>query len=125
MTDPSPTVMQSDMFLIIDPEPDCLSIAPDGEELLRLLPDGTVIAADAVTATEAGEYFVKALVKHWPLSVAAVRIAAEQAGYERAERDIVAFLRGETVTDYTDPQYDLGINLADAIEALAHRKDEA
>jgi hypothetical protein len=28
----------------------------------------------------------------------------------------VAWLRGEIKTAYTDPQYDIGINLADAIE---------
>jgi hypothetical protein len=33
---------------------------------------------------------------------------------------IVAWLRGEVETDYTDPQYDLGINLAEAIERGDH-----
>jgi hypothetical protein len=42
----------------------------------------------------------------------------------KIERDaIVAWLRGEVETDYTDPQYDIGINLADAIERGEHRKE--
>lgn len=34
---------------------------------------------------------------------------------------IAAWLRGEVETDYTDPEYDIGINLADAIERGAHK----
>lgn len=33
---------------------------------------------------------------------------------------IVAWLRGQVPTDYSDPQYDIGINLADAIERGDH-----
>ncbi len=56
-------------------------------------------------------------------------LAAEQAGYERAEREIVGWIRGfepdgrdgkdAAVQAVRDEQ------IADAIEALAHRKDEA
>ena len=42
------------------------------------------------------------------------RVATAGADAERAR--IVAWLRGEIKTAYTDPQYDIGINLADAIE---------
>jgi hypothetical protein len=46
---------------------------------------------------------------------------AEGARQERAA--IVAWLRGETPTYYTDPQYDIGANLADAIERGDHLKE--
>jgi hypothetical protein len=39
--------------------------------------------------------------------------------------EIVAWLRGETPTDYTDPQYDLGMHLADAIERGEHLEKRA
>lgn len=48
---------------------------------------------------------------------------AEQARKE--ERDaIVAWLRGEIETQYTDPQFDIGANLADAIERGDHREQQ-
>ena len=37
---------------------------------------------------------------------------------------IVAFLRGEVRTDYADPQYEIGLNLADAIERGEHHPKE-
>ncbi len=42
---------------------------------------------------------------------------------EEERAAIVAWLRGETETDYTDPQYDIGLNLADAIERGDHLKE--
>lgn len=39
----------------------------------------------------------------------------EQAVHE-AVAGIVRWLRGDAPNDYNDPQYDIGINLADAIE---------
>ena len=42
--------------------------------------------------------------------------AHTRAAVEAPEARIVAWLRGEIKTAYTDPQYDIGINLADAIE---------
>ena len=54
-------------------------------------------------------------------------IAAGQADHqavrlqERAK--IVAWLRGKVPTDYTDPQYDIGLNLSYAIERGEHLKE--
>jgi hypothetical protein len=45
-----------------------------------------------------------------------------RAAVDAAEARIVAWLRGEIKTAYTDPQYDIGINLADAIERGEHRR---
>jgi hypothetical protein len=102
MPDPSPTVMQSDREAAAD---FILAYwAGGGHEGMHRL-------AETIRSGHSGGTLTDAFARH--------REATEQA--ERAA--IVAFLRGETVTDYTDPQYDLGINLADAIEALAHRKD--
>ena len=41
----------------------------------------------------------------------------------KERKAIAAWLRGEIETDYTDPEYDIGINLADAIERGAYLQD--
>lgn len=38
---------------------------------------------------------------------------------------IAAWLRGEVATDYTDPEYDIGRNLADAIERGAYLQEQS
>ena len=38
---------------------------------------------------------------------------------------IAAWLRGEVDTDYTDPEYDIGRNLADAVERGAYIQDQS
>lgn len=42
---------------------------------------------------------------------------------QEATRQIVSWLRGEVPTDYTDPQYDIGQNLANAIEQGQHQRN--
>ena len=38
---------------------------------------------------------------------------------------IAAWLRGEVDTDYTDPEYDIGRNLADAVERGAYLQEQS
>jgi hypothetical protein len=38
---------------------------------------------------------------------------------------IAAWLRGEVDTDYTDPEYDIGRNLADAVERGAYIQEQS
>lgn len=45
---------------------------------------------------------------------------AKEEGRAEERRLVVEFLRGQSSSGYTDPQYDLGVNLADAIERLEH-----
>ena len=57
----------------------------------------------------------------WEMTVArAAAPALMEEGARLALERIVAWLRGEVATDYTDPQFDIGQNLARAIEAGEH-----
>jgi hypothetical protein len=38
---------------------------------------------------------------------------------------IAAWLRGDVPTDYTDPEYDIGRNLADAVERGAYLQEQS
>jgi hypothetical protein len=78
------------------------------------------------TPSDADAALIVALVNNLPAiltalqAAEAVEVAREEAAMADRAR-IVAWLRGETVTDYTDPQFDIGLNLADAIEAGKHQ----
>jgi hypothetical protein len=56
-------------------------------------------------------------------SVNTARVNAYADGRDAERADVVAWLRGDRPSDYTDPQYDIGVNLARGIEANAHRSN--
>lgn len=57
------------------------------------------------------------------MSIASLHRMAAAVIRQAAQREaaIIKWLRGEVQTDYTDPQFDIGANLADAIERGDHR----
>jgi hypothetical protein len=89
------------------------------KELFRINADGTV-KGDIENASEAARLFVESLRGYLPKPTQsdALLIANER-------KAIAAWLRGEVDTDYTDPEYDIGRNLADAVERGAYIQEQS
>jgi hypothetical protein len=93
------------------------------KELFAINADGTV-TGDIENASEAAKVFFESfrdLIQRnirQPTQTDALLIANER-------KAIAAWLRGEVDTDYTDPEYDIGRNLADAVERGAYIQDQS
>ena len=93
------------------------------KELFAIKADGTV-TGDIENASEAAKVFFESfrdLIQrniHQPTQSDAQLIANER-------KAIAAWLRGEVDTDYTDPEYDIGRNLADAVERGAYIQEQS
>jgi aldehyde:ferredoxin oxidoreductase len=93
------------------------------KELFRINADGTV-TGDIENASEAAKVFFESLRDliqrntRQPTQSDADIIANER-------KAIAAWLRGEVDTDYTDPEYDIGRNLADAVERGAYIQEQS
>ena len=59
----------------------------------------------------------------------AIKAVAEQQSdadiIANERKAIAAWLRGDVPTDYTDPEYDIGRNLADAVERGAYLQEQS
>jgi hypothetical protein len=93
------------------------------KELFRINADGTV-TGEVENASEAAKVFFESfrdLIQRntrQPTQSDADIIANER-------KAIAAWLRGEVDTDYTDPEYDIGRNLADAVERGAYIQEQS
>jgi hypothetical protein len=88
----------------------------DKEEWLEIFTDKK--AAHEYVANLRQQRASQVVARHRQSQTDALLIANER-------KAIAAWLRGEVDTDYTDPEYDIGRNLADAVERGAYIQDQS
>jgi hypothetical protein len=96
--------------------------AMDVHDLARAFPDLLMPSRSIFDTQQEWAWKIIALRYHAAFAIFFLIEAHTRAAVDAAEARIVAWLRGEIKTAYTDPQYDIGINLADAIERGEHRR---
>ena len=68
---------------------------------------------------------VKDVIDRWYDSEVCQPTQSDALVIANERKAIAAWLRGEVETDYTDPEYDIGRNLADAIERGAYLQEQS